>query len=99
MFVVGNFLEAIATILNTLLEILWWLVIIRALLSWVNPDPMNPIVQFIERSTEWLLAPFRRLIPTYRIGIDISPIVALLFLYFLKLFIVQTLMGIAYRLK
>lgn len=99
MFVVGNFLEALATVLNTLLEALWWLVIIRALLSWVNPDPMNPIVQFIERSTEWLLAPFRQLIPTYRIGIDVSPIVALLFLYFLKLFIVQTLMGIAYRLK
>ncbi len=99
MFVVGNFLQAVATVLNYLLEALWWLVIIRALLSWVNPDPMNPIVQFIERSTEWLLAPFRQLIPTYRIGIDISPIVALLFLYFLKLFVVQTLMGIAYRLK
>ena len=99
MFVVGNFLQAFATILNTVLEILKWLVVIRAILSWVNPDPSNPIVQFIERSTEWLLAPFRQLIPTYRIGIDISPIVALLFLYFLKLFIVQTLMGIAYRLK
>lgn len=99
MFVAGNFLEAIAVILNTLLEILWWLVIIRAILSWVNPDPSNPIVQFIERSTEWFLAPFRQLIPTYRIGIDVSPIVALLFLYFLKLFFVQTLMGIAYRLK
>jgi len=99
MFVLGNFLQAVATVLNYLLEALWWLVIIRALLSWVNPDPMNPIVQFIERSTEWLLAPFRQLIPTHRIGIDVSPIVALLFLYFLKLFVVQTLMGIAYRLK
>ena len=99
MFVVGNFLEAIATILNTLLEILWWLVIIRALLSWVNPDPSNPIVRFIERSTEWLLAPFRQLIPTYRIGIDVSPIVVFLFLYFLQLFFIPTLMGIAYRLK
>ena len=64
MFVVGNFLEAIATVLNYLLEILKWLVVIRAILSWVNPDPSNPIVQFIERSTEWLLAPFRQLIPT-----------------------------------
>ena len=98
MFVVGNFLQAFATILNTVLEILKWLVVIRAILSWVNPDPMNPIVQFIERSTEWLLAPFRRLIPTYRIGIDISPIVAFLILHFLQLFFVPTLMGIAYRL-
>ena len=99
MFVLGNFLQATATVLGYLIELLWWLIIIRALLSWVNPDPHNPIVQFIERSTEWVLAPFRQLIPTYRIGIDISPLVALLFLYFLKIFVVQTLLGIAYRLK
>jgi YggT family protein len=99
MFVIGNFFEALAVVLGYLIEILWWLVIIRAILSWVNPDPYNPIVQFIERSTEWLLVPFRQLVPTHRIGIDISPIIALLFLYFLKVFIVQTLIGIAYRLK
>ena len=99
MFVAGNFLQAIALVLNYAIEILWWLVIIRALLSWVNPDPYNPIVQFIEKSTEWLLAPFRRIIPSYRIGIDLSPLVALLFLYFLRLFIVQTLIDYAIRLK
>ncbi len=99
MFVLGNLLQAVATVLGYLIEILWWLIIIRALLSWVNPDPYNPIVQFIERSTEWVLAPFRQLVPTHRIGLDISPLIALLFLYFLKLFIVQTLMEIAFRLK
>src|SRR3989344_7442417 len=99
MFVLGNLFQAVAMVLGYLIEVLWWLVIIRALLSWVNPDPSNPIVRFIEKSTEWLLAPFRQLIPTYRIGIDVSPIIALLFLYFLKLFVVQTLLGIAYRLK
>ena len=92
-------MEAIAVILGYLIEILWWLVVIRALLSWVNPDPYNQIVQFIERSTEWILRPFRQLIPSYKIGIDVSPILVLLFLYFLKIFAVQTLVGIAIRLK
>ena len=99
MFVVGNFVEALAMVLGYLFEILKWLVIIRALLSWVSPDPYNPIVQFIERSTEPILMPFRRLIPSYKIGIDVSPILALLFLFFLKIFLIQTLLGISARLK
>ena len=99
MFVAGNFFEALAVVIGVAIEILWWLIVIRALLSWVNPDPYNPIVQFIERTTEPVLSPFRRLIPTYRLGIDLSPIFALLFLYFLKVFLIQTLMGIALRLK
>ncbi len=99
MFVVGNFLQALAMVFGYAIEILWWLVVIRALLSWVNPDPFNPIVQFIGVSTEWLLSPFRRLVPTDRIGIDLSPILALLFLYFAKIFIVQTLLEIALRIR
>ena len=99
MFVPGNFLQAIATVLSYVIDILWWLIIIRALLSWVSPDPYNPIVQFIERSTEWILLPFRRWIPIYKIGIDISPILAILFLYFLKVFAVQTIVELAIRLK
>ena len=99
MFVFGNFFQATATVLNYVIELFWWLVVIRALLSWVNPDPHNPLVQFIERSTEPILAPFRQWVPTYRIGLDISPILALLFLYFLKIFLVQTLMGMAARLR
>jgi YggT family protein len=99
MFVLGNFCQALAQVLTWLIEILWWLIIIRALLSWVNPDPFNPIVQFIEKATEPLLLPFRQFLPTYKIGIDISPILALLFLYFLKIFVIQTLLGIAIRLR
>ena len=95
----SNFLAAIATIIDYLLTILNWLIIIRALLSWVNPDPYNPIVQFIDRSTEPLLSPLRNLIPAYKIGIDISPIIALLLLYFLRIFIVGTLLDLAFRLR
>ena len=99
MFVLGNFFQALAVVLGYLLEIMWWLIVIRALLSWVSPDPSNPIVRFIERTTEPLLAPFRQLLPAYRLGIDISPLSALLFLYFLKIFVVQTLLGLALRLR
>ena len=98
MFVLANFLEAAAGVLNIVIQAFEILVIARALLSWVNPDPYNPIVQFIERTTEPILAPFRRLIPSHKIGIDLSPIAALLFLYFLKIFAVQTLLGAAYRI-
>ena len=98
MFVLSNFIIALTTILDYLLTIINWLIIIRALLSWVNPDPFNIIVQFLYKVTEPILAPFRRMIPMYSIGIDISPILALLFIWFLKLFLIRTLFGIAARM-
>ena len=98
MFVLGNLIVALATILDYILTIANWLIIIRALLSWVNPDPYNVIVQFIYKATEPILAPFRRLVPAYAIGIDLSPIFALLAIWFLKLFLIRTLLGIAIRL-
>ena len=98
MFVLGNLISAAAVILGYILTALSWLVIIRALLSWVNPDPFNPIVRFLYGVTEPLLEPFRRIIPGRMIGLDLSPIFALLFIWFLKLFVVNTLFGIAARL-
>ena len=99
MFILANFFQALAVVFGYAIEFFWWLVIIRALLSWVSPDPLNPIVRFIENMTEPLLAPFRRLVPAYKLGIDLSPIFAALFLYFLKVFLVQTLLGFAARLR
>ena len=99
MFVLGNFFHATAVVLGYLLDIYWWMILIRALLSWVNPDPYNPIVQFIERATEPVLAPFRKLLPAHSIGIDLSPMIAALFIFFLKIFLVQTLMVFAARLQ
>lgn len=98
MFAVGNLVNASAIILDYLLTILNWLIIIRALISWVSPDPYNPIVQFLYKTTEPLLAPFRRLIPIYTIGLDLSPVFALIVIWFLKLFLVRTLFGLAVRL-
>lgn len=99
MYVVGNFIAAIAVILGYLVTILTWLIIIRALISWVNPDPRNMIVQILYKITEPILAPLRRIIPLYNIGIDISPIIAILCLWFVRLFIVRTLVELALRLR
>ena len=100
MFVLSNFLVAAARILNILLTILYWLILIRALISWVNPDPHNPIVQFLYKTTDPILYPIRRFLPlVFRFGIDISPIIAFLAIMFLKSFLVRTLIDMALRLK
>ena len=98
MFVVGNLLAAIAQLLDAGFTIATWLVIIRVLLSWVNPDPFNPIVQFLMRTTDPILEPLRRVIPP--IGfIDITPVVALLLMKALQVFLVKTLMDLSLRLR
>ncbi len=97
MFVFGNLFQALAAVFGWILELYWWLIVIRALLSWVSPDPANPIVQFMERATEPVLAPFRAWIPAYKIGLDLSPLFALMLIYFLKIFLVQTLLGLSVR--
>lgn len=99
MFAISNLLTAIAVCLNIGITICSWLVLIRALISWVNPDPFNPIVQFLYKTTEPLLIPFRRIIPAYKIGIDISPVLAIIVLLFAKYFIVQTLFDLAMRIR
>ena len=98
MFAISNLISASATILDYILMIANWLIIIRALISWVSPDPYNAIVQFLYKTTDPILTPFRRLIPAHSIGIDISPIFALIFIWFLKLFLVRTLFSLAMRL-
>jgi len=98
-FILSNLLSALAILLEYFFTILSWLIIIRALLSWVSPDPFNPIVQIINKTTEPILAPFRRLIPMYNIGLDLSPLIALLVILFLKIFLVKTIADIAFRLR
>lgn len=95
MFIISNFLVAAAQVLNVAVSLLWWLIIIRALISWVNPDPFNPIVQFLFRTTEPFLLPFRRILPSWKIGLDLSPIFAILALVFLRFFLVNSLIDLA----
>lgn len=69
-------------------------------MSWVNPDPFNPIVQFLEKTTEPILYPIRKILPfNFKLGIDISPVIAFLVIMFLKSFLVNTLLDLAVRLK
>ena len=100
MFILSNFLMAIAHILEVILTIFYWLILIRAVMSWVSPDPYNPVVQFLEKSTEWVLSPIRKILPyNLRIGIDLSPLIAFLAIMFLKSFLVKTLADIALRMR
>ncbi|MCM8819633.1 MAG: YggT family protein [Candidatus Omnitrophica bacterium] len=100
MFIISNFLIALAKVLELTLSMLWWLILIRAIISWVNPDPYNPIVLFLQKTTEPVLYPIRRFLPfTLKYGIDISPIIAFLLITFAKYFIVQTILDIAGKLR
>ena len=94
MFVIGNALSALATVIHYVLEIYIYVVVARALISWVNPDPWNPIVQFLVKVTEPALAPIRRIIGR-RVGLDLSPFVLILILVFLQRAIVPSLLQIA----
>ncbi|OGX05942.1 MAG: hypothetical protein A2Z88_02590 [Omnitrophica WOR_2 bacterium GWA2_47_8] len=89
MFVMGNFIIAVAKVIGLLLNLAWWLILARALISWVSPDPFNPIVQFLHRVTEPMLEPIRRFLP--HSVVDISPIIAWLIISFLQWFLVPTL--------
>lgn len=95
MFILGYFFSAVATVIHMALWIYMWLVIIRALLSWVNPDPYNQIVRFIYNVTEPVLYRIRALLPINLGGIDLSPIIVILGVYFLDGFLVKILYRIA----
>lgn len=98
MFVIGNLLEALAAVINVVLNLLMLVIFVNALLSWVRPDPSNPIVQTLERISDLLCNPIRRLFPTIISGIDLAPFIAMLVLWFLQMFIVQNLRDLAIRM-
>ncbi|MEW6109783.1 MAG: YggT family protein [Nitrospirota bacterium] len=98
MFIFGDLIISIAKILDWMLEIYKWVIIIAALISWVSPDPYNPIVRFLYSVTEPALRPVRRLIG-YRLGpIDISPLIVIIVIIFIQLFLVKALIKIGYKL-
>ena len=94
MFIIGNFLKAIAVVINYTLTLFMWVVIARAVLSWVNPDPYNPIVRFIYNITEPILHPIRTRIP-FLGGFDISPIIVIFGVIFLQNFLVASLVRLS----
>ncbi|MDX2347336.1 MAG: YggT family protein [Nitrospirota bacterium] len=98
MFIAGNILEGIATILDTVLWLYMWVIIIRALVSWVNPDPWNPIVQFLQRATDPVLYQIRKRLGMGSMGFDFSPIIAILLIMFLQIAVVGSLKDLAIRM-
>lgn len=98
MFVVGNFLSAVATVLDYVLQALWLILLINALLSWVRPDPSNPIVRFLDTVSDAVCDPIRRLVPTVFGGLDLAPLGVMLLIMFLRTFVVATLHEMAMRL-
>jgi YggT family protein len=86
----GSVMGAVVDVLLYALQGLQWIVIIAALVSWVHPDPRNPIVRFLRGVTEPLFKPFRRLLPPSRTGgIDLSPILVLLAIFLVSRFLAR----------
>lgn len=93
--VLSTLIEAIAQILHMVLNIYIWVVIISALITWVQPDPYNPIVQILRRLTEPVYETMRRYFPTMISGIDLAPIILIISLQFIDLFAVKLLFSLA----
>ena len=98
MFVMGNFLIATAKILNILLTVYTWIIIAQVIISWVRPDPYNPIVRFLNAVTEPVLRPIRRYLPVIWGGFDFSPLLVLLAVIFLQEFLINSLIQLGLRM-
>jgi YggT family protein len=95
MFMISNFIFALAKLVDFALSAYMWIIIGRAIVSWVNPDPYNPIVRFLHEVTEPVLSRIRRLVPAFAGNIDFSPVILILAIIFLQSFLVPTLKQMA----
>lgn len=95
MFVMNNFMMALAQLLDFLLSAYLWMVVGRAVISWVNADTHNPIVRFLYEITEPLLSRIRQWLPANMGGMDFSPMILILVIMFLQSFLVPTLKQMA----
>jgi YggT family protein len=98
MLVIPNFLIAVAKVMDIVLTLYMWLIIGRAVISWVSPDPYNPIVRFLYSVTDPVLNAIRRRLPLFFGGFDFTPILVILAIVFLKSFLVETLYQLARQL-
>ncbi|MDY6882025.1 MAG: YggT family protein [Desulfatiglans sp.] len=98
MVYLANFLVAVAKVIDIVLTLYMWIIIGRAVISWVNPDPYNPIVRFLHSATEPVLYRIRRTLPVNVAGIDFSPILVILAIIFIQSFLVKSLTDLALSL-
>ncbi|HOP85452.1 MAG TPA: YggT family protein [Syntrophorhabdaceae bacterium] len=99
MFAFGNLISAVASIINIILDLYFWVIFIRAIMSWFNPNPYNPIVRTIYRLVDPITYKISRIIPTRFGMVDLSPFILMLIIMFLQKFVVRTLFDIALRMK
>jgi len=99
MFVISRLLEGLAVVIQVVLNVYLWIIIIRALLSWVNPDPYNPIVRTLYSITDPVLNAIRRRLPLVVGPVDLTPLLLILVIYFLQIFLVGTLHDFAWQLR
>ncbi len=96
----GNIILGLTNVLDIVLTSFKWIVIIRALISWVNPDPYNPIVQFLVRVTEPVLKPIRKMLPPWKTaGLDFSPFIVILVVIFLDYALIDNLRSWGQRMR
>jgi len=98
MFILANFIMAVAKLINFVFDAYIIIIFARAVISWVNADPYNPIVRFLIQATDPLLSRIRRYVPVFG-GLDLSPMILILALIFLQNLIVPTLQQIAFNLR
>jgi YggT family protein len=98
MFVFGRFLEAVASVLDVVLQGLLIVILVDAVLSWVGPGARHPVVRLLDRISEFACDPIRRLFPTVFGGIDFAPFIAMLVIYFVQIFVAGSMHGLAARL-
>jgi YggT family protein len=98
MFIAANLLTTIARIVDIILTLYTYIIIARAIISWVNPDPYNPIVSFLYRATEPVLYRVRRVLPDLG-GLDLSPLLVLVAIFFLQKFLIASIYDLGYQLK
>ena len=99
MFIMQYFFEALATVIHFALSAYLFIVIARALISWINLDPYHPLVIFLHKVTEPVLAPIRRWLPLRGLGIDVSPVIVIFAIVFLQKFLVRILQELAIGLR
>lgn len=100
MIVMANTLSAIAAVLQTLLNLYFWIVMISALITWVKPDPYNPIVRMLRMFTEPVFYRIRKWLPfTYSAGIDFSPLIVLIGIELFNKIVIKSLAEYAIQLS
>lgn len=99
MTILGNLIIALAQVISIVLSLYMWIVIIATLLTWVSPDPYNPIVRFLRSVTEPVFFRIRKVLPFNMGPVDITPIIVILVIIFLKEFVVVSMVDIARGLR